>query len=176
MKRKFNPDQRLLGNWVDGLVEGTSESLIEEQMKKQAEEQERLQAMMPERSAPSEDAGLSFNDLALRIVDIMQNLKGSKILVCPMCHGDLEPHFSKPPDTQSQNGEMRCRYNLEAQNELSVFCRCPSCEVKFFIFEIVHQKSYRLKRQSDQNTTLYAQSGGQFYKFTNGYSYEEVEN
>lgn len=73
-----------------------------------------------------------FFDEAQVIID---ELNDDRVLICPSCSRDVELVSNAPYQAN--------------------FCECKFCGVQYFIFELIIQKSFRLKLEKDKELKYY---------------------
>lgn len=136
VKAKYSPDQRLLGVFVDGLPKDVSEL-----PKPDVEPEEEPRRF---RTQGSEEEGVyAYNDMVNPAVEVVFNLSGKRVLVCPTCKVDVElvktpfAHvYSRPDDVEV--------YSDGSEPFQCSFAECPRCGNRFFMSELVASKSFRL--------------------------------
>lgn len=135
-KRKYNPDQKALGVFVSGMP-----------AKVQVQQVTKDDMMTP---FPADGRGYRRpwrgRDALDQMIPVLTSFTGEKIVICPECRSDVEP-FPVPPDPKPE-GEVVIINCLK--RKLPNFCRCPKCSVSYFIYELIKDRSLRMKLKSDE--------------------------
>lgn len=148
-RRKYSADQKALGLFVGGM----SKKVIEDRPMSNAGE------MM----TPYPTTGDGYRkpwrgrDCLDGIIGVMMSIQGMKVLVCPTCKVDLDPHL--PPKFPEPYGELVV--DNRPKENLPNFCKCLKCGQSYFIYEIIKQKSFRQKLSTDEGKEFlfYADAG-----------------
>jgi hypothetical protein len=147
-KNKISSDQNTLSGWFGGKSETVGDIRRKEQ-EKDIELEKSLANIMND-SKRDFSSGFSSNDFSRSIMGILENITGSKILICPECKGDVVNHSE-------------------------VFAKCPVCGMLYFKYELVNRKSFRMKMNSDTSTDLYASENSEFVRCNvDGVVFEEI--
>ena len=152
MKHLYNPKQRMLGCFVDGMPKKVSE--LPRTVKDAFD-------MPIERSSYSprklEEGEYGWNDLIRPCVDVLMGLVGVRVLVCPKCKKDVEPIPSNYSNLDAVKGEVEVFRSKEftAGCMSANFAECRSCDMRYFIAELVSQRSFRLKLPKEDVRSYY---------------------
>lgn len=146
-KRTFNEDQQALGKFVEGLSVNvvqyirTKIGIVEEETVDDSWKRK------PWRG----------KDCLDEIIDVIMSIQGMKVLVCPTCKVDLDPHEPSPDPII----EGKVIIDNTPRVRIPNFCKCPTCELSYFIYEIIKQKSFRqkLKSENELDYLFFANAG-----------------
>jgi hypothetical protein len=149
MKHLYNPKQRMLGCFVDGLPKKLSE--LPRTVKDALD-------MPIERSSYSprklEEGEYAWNDLIRPCVDVLMGLVGVRVLVCPTCKRDVEPIFPHYVNLDAKGGEVELFRQKDVEKEC-IFAECRQCGMRFFMAELVSQRSFRMKLPKEDVRSYY---------------------
>jgi hypothetical protein len=80
---------------------------------------------------------------------------GVRVLVCPQCEThDLEPVFPTFTNLDVKKGEVLYSYDSRIERQCSM-CRCPKCDVLFFLPEVVSKGSFRVLMPNEDSSVYY---------------------
>jgi len=150
-KRKVNPpSQNLLGVFVDGMPKKASEI-----PKTVVELMEQPDNVYPRRPSENLDDGeYAYNDMLNRAKDIVFNVHGFRVIVCPHCKSDVEwvrPKVVKPV----VNLDEKLVWSNPNEKERLAFVSCGKCNLHFFLPELVLQRSFRFPFPNEDVESYY---------------------
>jgi hypothetical protein len=166
MKHKYAPDQSMLGKFIGGLPTTIAE-LPPAPPKRDKRGKVRIKEEDPDdwhkkRMAPVVDEfpleamEYPWNDMMRDACNIVKfDITGIRILVCPKCESrDLEPIYPTFTNLAPEESEILISYDSRIERQCSM-CRCPKCDVLFFLPEVVSQGSFRTLMPNEDTSTYY---------------------
>ena len=138
IRQKYSPDQRLLGIFVDGLPKTVEE--IPVPLKEGEEDKKRGYYSQSE----SGEGIYAYNDMINSAVEVMWTVNGIRVLVCPTCKKDVELVAVKRFESYKRPSDAIVLNNPEPSDDIGSLCECLVCKGRFFLPELVAQKSFRL--------------------------------
>lgn len=138
IRQKYSPDQRLLGIFVDGLPKTTDEIPV---VQKDGEPEKQRGYY----SSTKDGEGIyAYNDMINSAVEVVWSVNGLRILVCPTCKKDVEPVAIERFESWKSQTDEKVYDGSRSSDEIGSLCECLTCKQRFFLPELVAQKSFRL--------------------------------
>jgi hypothetical protein len=168
MKHKFCPDQNMLGKFMVGMpttVEQLPPSppkrnkfgkVVVKHVDEDEDEWKKKRLVFVHDEFPLEAMEYPWNDMMRDACNIVKfDITGVRILVCPKCKSrDLEPIYPTFTNLAPEKSEILISYDSRIERQCSM-CRCPKCDVLFFLPEVVSMGSFRVLMPNEDSSVYY---------------------